>query len=92
MPKKKAAKKKDDGRKAFARPVGELSNHPYSSWDQEGLTRREYAAIHIAAGLAAGNDEREERRYIPLPQHAVVLADELLKALDRSADDEVGEI
>ena len=42
---------------------------------QLGLTIREYATIHIAAGLVANPAD-----YGPLPERALRLADELLAA------------
>ena len=52
----------------------------------DGLTKREYFAVHIATGLSvkaiAGRHNGIEEMEIDVPLYAVRLADALLKALE----------
>ena len=69
---------------AFSVPI----QHTYAL----GMTKREYAAIHILAGLVAGYNglSKEDDRFIPasdnklLAQSAAQLADALFYELDRT--------
>ena len=79
---------KDDGRQAFARPFSRASESGEAYWEQNGLTRREYAAIHIAAGLVS--DASEGYRPDDLANDAVKLTDALLYELDLTAREDRG--
>ena len=56
----------------------------------DGLTKREYFAVHIATGLSVraivGRHNAIEEMEIELPLHAVRLADALLKALETKSE------
>ena len=57
----------------------------FTPFGQDGLTKREYAAIHIAAGMVASPmlDVRSARSGWQIAQDAVVLTDRLFVELDK---------
>ena len=57
-------------------PGNDTSDYPRYS---PGLTKREYAAIHIAAGIMAVSEELIH----PVWEEAVKIADKLLEELDK---------
>lgn len=71
-------------RAAFARPVSTFSGDPSADVDaQGGLTKREYAAIHILTGIMACPSISADSN--GLAQAAVEAADELFRLLDAPA-------
>ncbi len=57
---------------------------------QQGLTKREYFAVHIATGLSvkaiAGRHNSINEMEVEVPLYAVRLADALLKALETKSE------
>ena len=65
---------------AFARPIGDSVQEGWSL-EQEGLTKREYAAIHIVATLCSAGVRPVD--YESLSRKACEMADKLFQELNK---------